>query len=79
MNDFDLFAILPHMHQTGVHMRFLYTPPDGEQAPQLVSSLWIGVVVDPRLHPRLEACPCVVAGHGANVLSPPGARRASAL
>jgi hypothetical protein len=29
--DLELFAILPHMHQTGVHLRFLYAPPGGEE------------------------------------------------
>lgn len=30
--DLELFAILPHMHQTGVHLRFFYAPPGGEEA-----------------------------------------------
>ncbi len=27
--DLEVFAILPHMHQSGSHLRFLYTPPGG--------------------------------------------------
>jgi hypothetical protein len=32
LEDLDVFAILPHMHQKGVHLRFLYTAP-GESEP----------------------------------------------
>lgn len=30
VEDLDVFAILPHMHQTGSYLRFIYTPPGGE-------------------------------------------------